>query len=562
MQCKACQETEATRPQLQPFKRCSGCSAVYYCTKECQKTDWIRHVFDCNGQTITAAHHLALAVLDHKVPLDGLTLNKFGFNGAANYPAQSSLLYLYGDLNQRLSVSMKTIQSWAERKALVEEISAVYEKLPVDSRGEHYYWFLANQSILKGSTPDSTLTQTQPGPFQRRCNFCRNREGDDRETEWGVQFSTGPLKKCSGCKSVWYCSAQCQKHDWTTHKFDCKPKQGVKPSTADYLALAIEENLLPEDPQTCDDFGFTRAGPSENRVKLLGVYIGLIERMGIPAKEVSRWKQEGRLLDSIRHAFEQLPVDSRGGYFPWLMQNKHILQSDPLPDSSTGEDYLFQMGVKAFKYAGLVPQKSREEHRAVIETLPKDRATCLLFCIPMLSRNHPGPGYEHYISFGFCACKDEGMEGWLGTRWIALLQRCSFDELCKAYQDCAFLRLFESHGLAITDPAIIDLLLHSPLMNKSVWNLKSFVFGTDDSELRPVNSVWADYGFMNCTTDDERLELKSLYKAVLRKGAPLELHKACLAGKIYDYVGGYYDVSRRKKYFKRLLKNVYPLPNI
>lgn len=38
------------------------------------------------------------------------------------------------------------------------------------------------------------------------------------------QTSDG-LKKCGGCRKIFYCSTQCQTSDWTTHKLNCKTKQ-------------------------------------------------------------------------------------------------------------------------------------------------------------------------------------------------------------------------------------------------------------------------------------------------------------------------------------------------
>lgn len=31
------------------------------------------------------------------------------------------------------------------------------------------------------------------------------------------------FKKCSRCKKVYYCSKECQKRHWPTHKLSCKP---------------------------------------------------------------------------------------------------------------------------------------------------------------------------------------------------------------------------------------------------------------------------------------------------------------------------------------------------
>ena len=33
--------------------------------------------------------------------------------------------------------------------------------------------------------------------------------------------SDSPLKKCSQCSSVFYCSVDCQKADWKSHKSNC-----------------------------------------------------------------------------------------------------------------------------------------------------------------------------------------------------------------------------------------------------------------------------------------------------------------------------------------------------
>jgi len=38
-------------------------------------------------------------------------------------------------------------------------------------------------------------------------------------------YHDGQMKRCTRCKKVWYCSQECQKTDWGTHKISCKPAQ-------------------------------------------------------------------------------------------------------------------------------------------------------------------------------------------------------------------------------------------------------------------------------------------------------------------------------------------------
>jgi len=58
-----------------------------------------------------------------------------------------------------------------------------------------------------------------------------------------------------------------------SHIFAWKRRRSI--TTADHLALAVRNNLFPQDPQTCKDYGFERAFTVENRSKLLGLYIGM-----------------------------------------------------------------------------------------------------------------------------------------------------------------------------------------------------------------------------------------------------------------------------------------------
>ncbi|KDQ23119.1 hypothetical protein PLEOSDRAFT_1108754 [Pleurotus ostreatus PC15] len=310
------------------FKRCSGCKKVWYCGPECQKDDWVRHIFDCDtNQKITTAHHLALAVRDKSLPVDDATLVEYGFTRAPTAYAKSQLLGVYVDLVERYHVPTKRIHRWASEDVLLSNISETFERFAEESHGPHYPWLLENLSVLGTSTPVFELapfvSSISSKDRRRQCYACGWVEGDaseNRHTCGAHIFAS--YKQCSGCKKVWYCSEACQKSNWVRHIFECQPRQPI--NTSHHLALAACDKLIPADPQTRIDYGFTKVPTSEARLKLLGVYEVLIVYMNVPARKLHKWRNDGRLLPEIKAALEKLPGD-HGAHYHWLLENQHIL---------------------------------------------------------------------------------------------------------------------------------------------------------------------------------------------------------------------------------------------
>ena len=47
------------------------------------------------------------------------------------------------------------------------------------------------------------------------------------------------LKTCSKCKTVAYCSKECQKKDWEGHKKDCRPADAFNNMTNRYVPFSL-----------------------------------------------------------------------------------------------------------------------------------------------------------------------------------------------------------------------------------------------------------------------------------------------------------------------------------
>ncbi|KAJ6623180.1 hypothetical protein B0H10DRAFT_1909635 [Mycena sp. CBHHK59/15] len=371
-------------------------------------------------------------------------------------------------------------------------------------------------------------------------------------------------KHCSGCKiaTAWYCSNKCQRSHWVVHIFECNPKRAI--NLSDYLALAVRENLFPDNVHTCEAFGFTREFSVENRSKLLGLYIGLIEHLEISHKKVYQWQKDGTLVENIKVAFSVLPEGSRSGYYPWFLKNQWVLDRT-LPQPGDPVD---EMMMRSWQYVH-GPNARTDKHEDIAAEMskwPDVRQECLLLCNLILSQLHPSPELEIWVNFGFCACQSEGSERELARVYTDLImhRKCTFEELYIVYDSSKLIVLFDSRGLRAQRekiPHLADVLGGSPRSFKSVWFLKQRV--TRDEEAQGPMSVVVDYGFMNCLRNEEETwRLKELYRQVfaLPSSDLTKLHEACIQGRLYNYMGGLLKLKKKdQKLMKRLLKNPYPL---
>jgi MYND finger len=358
-------------------------------------------------------------------------------------------------------------------------------------------------------------------------------------------------RRCSGCKipTAWYCSENCQRELWNFHIYECNPI-----NTAYHLTRAVYADRLPDDRQTCEDFGFAKAFTAENRSNLLGLYQGLIKHIGVEPKEIHRWRRKGTLAEEIKSAFEELPQSSRGGYYPWFIQNQWVINPELAPPTDTVHEAL----LRVWRYMGGSPSSTREEIRVATASWPQHKQECSFFCTILLSSWHPSPDQAAWLNFGFCVCRNEYSETPLAQLYLQLIARASFDEIYTAYESSKLIALFDSKGLKHDREQIhhlADVLAGSPHMNKSVWDLKRHI-ALEDGCMIP--SIGVDYGFANCEGEAEMLELKEVYKQFFDSynSDPIKLHETVIEGRLFEYVGGF---VKMKKKFKRLMKNPYPL---
>ena len=91
----------------------------------------------------------------------------------------------------------------------------------------------------------------------------------------------------------------------------------------------------------------------------------------------------------------------------------------------------------------------------------------------------------------------------------------------------------------------------------STYDLKQHILTKDIAD--PINSVQVDYGYLNCRNPREREQWREVYSMMFQAGGFRfdALHKACITGKIYDYVMEIFPDT--PAVFERLSKNLYLL---
>lgn len=381
------------------------------------------------------------------------------------------------------------------------------------------------------------------------------------------------LKCCSGCRNVWYCSKACQKDDWNYHIFACKVGQPI--STVYHLARAIFGDVVPVDPQTRCDYGFDKAEKilgGESGSKLCGLYRGLLIILEVPLKKVRTWQREGRLLDGIKAAFETLPPNNRGGYFPWLLQHPYILDGTPVDAEFVRrreEQEYVNMVEEAWVFTGGSPDDTPDMIKSKIAAMTPTRRDCYHLYSTTFHHLHPSPNLKIWLTSGFVAAMSLGEEQEFGRNYHKLVRSCSFDEFCKAYESSTIPELFDRHGISFSNTRLFrDVMSGTPHVNKSVWNLKHYIDELICTDMgkgpTPIPSVSCDYGYFNCKVPAECKLLDDLYKYLFTELQvdPLALHEACLKGELLEFAkNSGMKLSPHTTKYTRLLKNPYPLPD-
>lgn len=372
-------------------------------------------------------------------------------------------------------------------------------------------------------------------------------------------------RRCSICQKGLFCSEWCQQRMSSYHRFECS---SGPLTTADYLERAVYSDEIPDDPQTAEDYGFTRCKTWYQKSHLLGLYGGLFKSLEVGPVELDRWRRDGELQQNIIEKFSQVPQGSQGAYFPWYLRNIDLLNESTSEggggdlDSDTHEFIQWLEHCRPF-----LPRNDKTKNIWALEPIAK-RDSYIAYAIS-LHGSHPHPGWISYgldiwYELGFCVAGDESHEMGLGGIYNRLIggnksfvdysrslgidydgppptPTCSFEEFWHAYESGRLIQLMDLYGLkqGKLRNRHLDTFLSTPpgSSRPSVWRLRHLL-ALDNKFQFPaqMDEAARHYSLTPRTGAKERTILTVLYRRILSAGDPLDLHNARRMGHVWTYV--------------------------
>lgn len=330
---------------------------------------------------------------------------------------------------------------------------------------------------------------------------------------------------------------------------------------------------MPQEEDVLEDFGFNNVLFSGDEAKLLGVYGGLYLSGNFSAEEIHEWRVEGILVDKIKNFYYSIAESNRGQYFPWFLNNLHVLKR-PMTKDEAQQKLIATFYDKARPYLNI-----EDRNKTARDLKPEVKGTCYNLLAGILLQASPNPVEENWYSFAFVTCRGQGEESRLVALYQLLLtesdgsffyeshsrrrgvtQPATFTLFWKAFEGGTLIQLMDSKGLKKlrSELPFLEGFLSVPSAGPrpSVWNLKQFLEISDPVDHPPIPSIKVDYGFINCHTFEETCILMEIYKEVLKTANPLVLHQACVAGDLFQFASGFVGMKER---WRSLMRNPYPL---
>lgn len=354
-------------------------------------------------------------------------------------------------------------------------------------------------------------------------------------------------KKCSGCMIVHYCTLKCQKADRVAHILKCA-NPGRPITSADHLALAVQNKEVPKDTQTIADYGFHMAKTLEDKARLLALYADLMEGLKVTPKTMHAWHLAGNLYKEIEEKFEGNKEARKSQNYEWFIANPRFKRLRGVDvDKMVGEAF-----VEAFHLTGgsRAIQSMKKVHEDLTTWSP-ERLRMWVFYGDVISSVPPQIGSDVWMHFGWCA-GNEFDKITLLEIYGKLIRKASYDEFRDAYRDGLLVWLMDQHGLKDKrlelSVDVLDALTSGPREISDVWKLKTFVVWG----VKKGDAQWElAYGFTKDMPEDDANILRHIHFKFFTYShrRAFELAEAAASGTLYEYLLLHSDMLAEEQHF-------------
>ncbi|KAF8975862.1 hypothetical protein BGZ46_008777 [Entomortierella lignicola] len=127
---------------------------------------------------------------------------------------------------------------------------------------------------------------------------------------------------CGKCKNASFCSKSCQQLCWSYHKKSC-----IDPKTTAFnlMKVVYDDDFGTMNKELEASYGFEKCKTMDQKVNLLGLYIGLIKHIECDINVIDRAFRENKLPELIvTEFFNNSSPKSCGDYFRWFLQDLDI----------------------------------------------------------------------------------------------------------------------------------------------------------------------------------------------------------------------------------------------
>ncbi|OBT49837.1 hypothetical protein VE04_09983, partial [Pseudogymnoascus sp. 24MN13] len=225
-------------------------------------------------------------------------------------------------------------------------------------------------------------------------------------------------------------------------------------------AESLIDDLMPEDEDVLEDFGFNNVLFGGDQTYLLGLYQGLYLSGKFSAEDIHEWRVGDILVDKIKEFYYSIPQNSRGQYFPWFLKNSYALERHMTKEEAQ-QNLIATFYDKARPYLDI-----EDRNKTARELQPEAKGSSYNLLAGVLFRASPNPIDRNWYSFGFVTCRGQGEESVLVDLYQLLLTEsdgsffyefhnsrrgvikpATFTQFWKAYETGTLIQLMDSKGL-------------------------------------------------------------------------------------------------------------------